>query len=242
LNKEKIINSHHFTNLKLFVIFSSNGECWQEKYFYFCHLNKHPFKNVIKIKTMIKLSAMALLLFGCVAQPKQGNSQSAELASDAISTTKNIYDFKVESLDAGTINFADFKGKKILIVNTASECGYTPQYKDLQALYEKFKDKLVIVGFPANNFGGQEPGTATEIKAFCEKNYGVSFPMAAKVSVKGSDMAPIYQWLTSKAANGVLDAEIGWNFNKFLIDEKGNMVAHFPSKVKPMDEAIISKL
>lgn len=185
---------------------------------------------------------MALLLFGCVAQPKQGNSQAAELASDVVSTTKNIYDFKVASLDDGTINFADFKGKKILIVNTASECGYTPQYKDLQALYEKFKDKLVIVGFPANNFGGQEPGSATEIKAFCEKNYGVSFPMAAKVSVKGSDMAPIYQWLTSKTANGVLDAEIGWNFNKFLIDENGKMVAHFPSKVKPMDEAIISKL
>lgn len=185
---------------------------------------------------------MALLLFGCVAQPKQGNSQAAELATDVVSNTKNIYDFKVASLDEGTINFADFKGKKILIVNTASECGYTPQYKDLQALYEKFKDKLVIVGFPANNFGGQEPGSATEIKAFCEKNYGVSFLMAAKVSVKGSDMAPIYQWLTSKAANGVLDAEIGWNFNKFLIDENGKMVAHFPSKVKPMDEAIISKL
>jgi len=101
---------------------------------------------------------------------------------------------------------------------------------------------VVIVGFPANNFGGQEPGTALEIKTFCEKNYGVTFPMAAKISVKGDDMAPIYKWLTSKAANGVLDAEIGWNFNKFLIDENGVMIDHFPSKVKPMSEEILSKL
>jgi glutathione peroxidase len=191
---------------------------------------------------MIKISSLALLLLGCVAQPKQGNSQAVEAATIDLSVSNKIYDFKVESLDKGTINFADFKGKKILIVNTASECGYTPQYKELQALYEKFKGKLVIVGFPANNFGGQEPGTAVEIKAFCEKNYGVTFPMAAKISVKGDDMAPIYKWLTSKAANGVLDAEIGWNFNKFLIDENGVMIEHFPSKVKPMSEEILSKL
>lgn len=191
---------------------------------------------------MIKISSLALLLLGCVAQPKQGNSQAVEAATIDLSVSNKIYDFKVESLDKGTINFADFKGKKILIVNTASECGYTPQYKELQALYEKFKGKVVIVGFPANNFGGQEPGTALEIKTFCEKNYGVTFPMAAKISVKGDDMAPIYKWLTSKAANGVLDAEIGWNFNKFLIDENGVMIDHFPSKVKPMSEEILSKL
>ncbi|MFZ4769140.1 MAG: glutathione peroxidase [Ferruginibacter sp.] len=191
---------------------------------------------------MIKISSLALLLLGCVAQPKQGNSQAVEASTIDLSVSNKIYDFKVESLDKGTINFADFKGKKILIVNTASECGYTPQYKELQALYEKFKGKVVIVGFPANNFGGQEPGTALEIKTFCEKNYGVTFPMAAKISVKGDDMAPIYKWLTSKAANGVLDAEIGWNFNKFLIDENGVMIDHFPSKVKPMSEEILSKL
>ncbi len=192
---------------------------------------------------MVKLSAIILLCIGCVAQPKEGNSQNSTNASSAqTAQAKSIYDFKIESLDGAPINFADFKGKKILIVNTASECGYTPQYKELQALYEKYQDKLVIVGFPANNFGGQEPGSATEIKAFCEKNYGVKFPMAAKVSVKGDDMAPIYKWLTSKSANGVLDAEIGWNFNKFLVDENGHMVAHLPSKVKPMDEAIVSKL
>src|SRR5215475_10835292 len=127
-------------------------------------------------------------------------------------TGGSIYDFKAPGLTGGTINFADFKGKKIMIVNTASMCGNTPQYADLEKLYEKYKDKLVIVGFPANNFGQQEPGSNSEIKEFCTKNYGVTFPMAAKVSVKGDDMADIYKWLTSKAENGVLDAEIKWNF------------------------------
>lgn len=154
----------------------------------------------------------------------------------------DIYSFKVPSLDGGTINFADFKGKKLLIVNTASKCGYTPQYKDLEALYEKYKDKLVIVGFPANNFGAQEPGTNSDIKTFCEKNYGVSFPMAEKISVEGDDMAPIYKWLTTKTENGVLDAKISWNFNKFLIDENGHLLEYFPSKVTPMSEVIVGKL
>ena len=153
-----------------------------------------------------------------------------------------IYNFKVEGLEGGTINFASFKGKKILIVNTASKCGYTPQYTELEELYEKYKDKLVVIGFPANNFGGQEPGTNAEIKEFCTGTYHVTFPMAAKVSVKGDDMAPLYQWLTSKEKNGVLDAEIKWNFGKFLLNEKGELVAYFPSKVKPMSEEITSKL
>ena len=113
--------------------------------------------------------------------------------------TKSIYDFKVESLNGGTIDFADFKGKKILIVNTASKCGNTPQYEDLETLYEKYKDKLVIVGFPANNFLAQEPGSNEDIKEFCKKNYGVTFPMAEKISVKGEDIAPIYKWLCNKA-------------------------------------------
>jgi glutathione peroxidase len=153
-----------------------------------------------------------------------------------------IYNFKVEGLEGGTINFASFKGRKILIVNTASKCGYTPQYTELEELYEKYKDKLVVIGFPANNFGGQEPGTNAEIKEFCTGTYHVTFPMAAKISVKGDDMAPLYQWLTSKEKNGVLDAEIKWNFNKFLLNEKGELIAYFPSKVKPMSEEITSKL
>jgi len=152
--------------------------------------------------------------------------------------TNSIFKFKVESLDGGTINFKQFKGKKILVVNTASKCGYTPQYEDLQKLYTQYSDKLVIVGFPANNFGGQEPGTNTEIKEFCKKNYGVTFPMAAKVSVKGDDIAPIFKWLTHKDENGVLDAEIKWNFTKFLLDENGVLITKFDSKVKPMSEEI----
>lgn len=155
---------------------------------------------------------------------------------------KGIYSFKVEALEGGKIDFSKFKGKKILIVNTASKCGYTPQYKGLEELHQKYKDKLVIVGFPANNFGGQEPGTNTEIKEFCTKNYGVSFTMAAKVSVKGEDMAPIYKWLCNKTKNGVMDAEIKWNFGKFLIDENGKLLNYFSSKVEPMSEEITSKL
>nr|WP_315032160.1 glutathione peroxidase [uncultured Chryseobacterium sp.] len=155
---------------------------------------------------------------------------------------KTIYDFKVESLDGKEINFADFKGKKILIVNTASECGFTPQYADLEKVYEQYKDKLVIVGFPANNFGGQEPGTNTEIGAFCQKNYGVTFPLAAKVSVKGDDTAPIFKYLTEQELNGVKNTTILWNFTKFLIDENGKLIDSFVSTTKPTDEAITKYL
>ena len=156
--------------------------------------------------------------------------------------TKSIYDFKVASLNGGIIDFADFKGKKILIVNTASKCGFTPQYEGLQALYEKYKDKLVIIGFPANNFFSQEPGNNENIEAFCKKNYGVTFPMAAKISVKGKDIAAIYKWLCNKSENGVMDAKVSWNFNKFLLDESGKLIAHFKSGVKPMSDALVSKL
>jgi glutathione peroxidase len=155
---------------------------------------------------------------------------------------KSIYDFKVDGLSGGTIDFSTFKGKKILVVNTASKCGFTPQYEYLQKLYEQYKDKLVIVGFPANNFGNQEPGTNDAIKAFCTKNYGVTFPMAAKVSVKGNDIAPIFKWLTNKAENGVLDAEIKWNFTKFLLDENGALIAKFDSNVSPMSDEIVKYL
>jgi glutathione peroxidase len=154
----------------------------------------------------------------------------------------SIHSFKVKSIDGGTIDFSKFKGKKILVVNTASKCGYTPQYEALQKVADQYKDKLVIVGFPANNFGAQEPGTDGEIVEFCKKNYGVTFPLASKVSVKGDDTAPIYKWLTNKAENGVLDATIAWNFNKFLLDENGKMIAYFPSKVTPDSEEITKYL
>lgn len=196
---------------------------------------------------MFRIFILTALLAGCNNHygTKVSDNAKAGVTVKDYSDTKDlnsIHQFKVESLTGGSINFADFKGKKILVVNTASKCGYTPQYKDLEALYQKEKGRLVIVGFPANNFGGQEPGTNSEIQEFCQKNYGVSFPMAAKISVKGDDMAPIYQWLTQKAKNGVLDAEVKWNFGKFLLDEQGKMMAYFPSKVTPLSEEILSKL
>ena len=155
---------------------------------------------------------------------------------------QSIHSFKVAGIDGKQINLAAYKGKKILIVNTASKCGYTPQYESLQKVYDQYKDKLVIIGFPCNQFGGQEPGTNAEIVEFCEKNYGVTFPLADKVDVKGTDQSSIYQWLTQKTKNGVLDATIGWNFNKFLLDENGKMLAYFPSNVKPDSDAILNYL
>jgi len=155
----------------------------------------------------------------------------------------NVHDFKVAGLDGKTIDLAKFKGKKMLIVNTASKCGYTPQYADLEKLYEQYKDKLVIVGFPANNFGQQEPGSSKEISEFCTKNYGVTFPMADKVDVVGDNTAPLFKYLTDEAKKlGVADPVIKWNFTKFLVDENGKLIAVFPSKIKPTDEQITKYL
>jgi glutathione peroxidase len=145
-------------------------------------------------------------------------------------------------IDGGKIDFSAFKGKKILVVNTASECGYTPQYKELQALYIAHQEHLVVVGVPANDFGGQEPGTNAEIGSFCQKNYGVTFPMAAKSVVTGENACSLYQWLTKKANNGVLDATITWNFNKFLLNEEGKLIKKMDSKVKPNDPEILDLL
>lgn len=154
----------------------------------------------------------------------------------------SFYDLKFTTIDGETINFSKYKGKKLLIVNTASECGYTPQYADLEKLNEEYGDKIVILGFPANNFGGQEPGSNTEIKGFCKKNYGVTFQLFEKSSVKGDDKNAVYQWLTDKNKNGWNDQEPTWNFCKYLINEKGELVKFFPSKVKPMDQDILSLL
>lgn len=154
----------------------------------------------------------------------------------------SIYDFKVDGLEGGIIDFSSYKGKKILIVNTASKCGNTPQYADLEKLYEKYKDKLVVIGFPANNFGQQEPGTSAEIKEFCKRNYGVTFPMAAKVSVKGDDIHPLYKYLTGEASKLGEENPVKWNFTKFLIDENGKLVKVFHHKVNPMSEEITKYL
>ena len=160
----------------------------------------------------------------------------------AVLTAGSIYDFKVPGLMGDEIDLSQYKGKKIMIVNTASKCGLTPQYEGLEALYKKYKDKLVIIGFPANNFNQQEPGTKEEIAEFCKKNYGVTFPMADKVSVKGDDIAPIYKYLEEEAAKKGLADPVKWNFGKFLLDENGNLIATFAPKTLPMSEEILKYL
>ncbi len=154
----------------------------------------------------------------------------------------SIHQFSLEGIGGERIEFASFKGKKLIVVNVASACGYTPQYQQLQELYEKFEDKLVIVGIPCNDFGGQEPGDNQQIKTFCSTRYGVSFPMAAKISIKGPDAHPLYQWLGSKALNGKMDTQVRWNFHKYLLDEKGVLVQSLPSAVEPFDEVILNWL
>jgi glutathione peroxidase len=160
----------------------------------------------------------------------------------ALPKKKSIYDFKVRSLDGGTIDFKNYRGKKILVVNTASKCGYTKQYEGLEKLYKANKDKLVIVGFPSDNFGGQEFAKDEEISQFCKARFGVTFPLTTKVDVKGENATPVFKYLCSKAENGVLDATIKWNFNKFLIDEKGNLLAYFESGITPDSEEIAKYL
>lgn len=153
---------------------------------------------------------------------------------------KSFYDFTMKDLDGKEVDFSSFKGKKIMVVNVASKCGYTPQYEALQKLYSENSDKLVILGFPANNFGGQEPGSSEEIKSFCSENYGVTFPMFEKVSVKGFDKHPIYRWLSDAEQNGWNNEEPSWNFCKYMIDEKGELIKFFPSKVDPLDQEILA--
>ena len=163
-------------------------------------------------------------------------------SSAAQGQVPDLLDVKINSLEGEPINLSEFKGKKILFVNVASKCGYTPQYTDLQKLHEKHGDKLVIIGTPCNQFGFQEPGSAEDIQIFCERNYGVEFLITEKIDVKGGGQHPLYQWLTQKANNGVEDSKVKWNFNKYLVDENGNYIAKYGSSVKPFDEQIVSKL
>jgi glutathione peroxidase len=153
-----------------------------------------------------------------------------------------FYEFQMKAIDGSTIDFSTFKGKKVLLVNVASKCGFTPQYEDLQKLHELYGNKVAVLGFPANNFGKQEPGSNEEIALFCSENYGVTFQMFEKISVKGEDKAPLYQWLTNEEYNGWNNEEPSWNFCKYLVNEKGELVAFYPSKVKPLSDDIISKL
>ena len=154
---------------------------------------------------------------------------------------QTIYQFKVKDIDGKTFDFATLKGKKIMIVNTASKCGLTPQYEQLESLYDKYKNKnFIIVGFPANDFMSQEPGSDKEIAQFCQLNYGVSFPMMSKISVKGKDMHPVYHFLTEKAKNGLEDNKVEWNFQKYLLDEKGQLVRVVSPRILPNDPSIIA--
>ena len=194
------------------------------------------------MKHYLILACSVMLLVSC-----QNNAQTKTVAVNTNTSTmttvtkqESIHQFKVIDLYGKEFDFSTLKGKKILIVNTASECGLTPQYKDLESIYSKYKDKnFVIVGFPANNFGGQEPWTNEEIKEFCSSKFGVTFMMMDKISVKGDDKAPLYKWLSDKDLNGWNDKEPTWNFCKYFINEKGELVKFFASSVKPMDEEIL---
>jgi glutathione peroxidase len=164
---------------------------------------------------------------------------SAAFAAFSTFAASNIYDFTLNSITGQPVPLAQYKGKVVMLVNVASKCGYTPQYKGLEALYKKYEAKgLVILGFPANNFMSQEPGTNAEIQTFCSRTYNVTFPMFSKISVKGDDQAPLYQFLTDKKANPATGGEIGWNFTKFLVDRNGKIVARFDSKVEPESEEV----
>ncbi|WP_294822546.1 glutathione peroxidase [uncultured Flavobacterium sp.] len=186
----------------------------------------------------ITLACGMLLFFSCKNQEQVKTDKATEKIKSMEKET--IYQYKVKDLTGKEFDFESLKGKKVMIVNTASKCGLTPQYKDLEALYKEYKDKgLVIVGFPANNFAAQEPGTNAEIAEFCEMNYGVTFPMMEKISVKGDDMAPIYHFLTEKDKNGLQDSEVEWNFQKYLVNEKGQLEKVIGPQTLPTDPQVI---
>ena len=179
---------------------------------------------------MVKLLLMLGTLFtGLFADKNEVASRPESFAP----AKQNLYDFKVQSLEGKEVNLAQYKGKKVIILNTASKCGFTPQYADWEKFYEANKEKVVVLGFPSNDFGGQEPGSEEEIGAFCQKNYGVSFPMFSKVVTKGDGQAPLYKWLTTKELNGWNDKVPTWNFCKYVVNEKGELTHFFASKVKP---------
>ena len=190
------------------------------------------------MKKIIVLACASLLLCGNLSQAQ--SKKANKIKSENPMSKQNIYQFKVEDLSGNEFDFASLKGKKIMIVNTASKCGLTPQYKDLETIYKEYQDKgFVIVGFPANNFAAQEPGTNEEIATFCQQNYGVSFPMMDKVSVKGDDMCALYQFLTQKSKNGLQDSEVAWNFQKYLINENGELEKVIAPKTLPTDASVI---
>src|SRR5690606_3390294 len=195
-------------------------------------------KNYLYMKTLLII--FAFIALGCNTATNKETPNEETLTIEDMLMEKSFYDFKVNDIDGNEIDFSQYKGKKVLVVNVASKCGYTPQYAELQKLNEQYGDKVAILGFPANNFGGQEPGTVEDIKQFCTENYGVTFQMFDKVSVKGVDKHPLYRWLSDKDLNGWNDKEPSWNFCKYFIDEKGELKKLLTSSVKPLDEEIIN--
>jgi glutathione peroxidase len=189
------------------------------------------------MKTLTLLLSIALLACG---NSLERPSDTAELHPSFDQTMESsFYNFKMKDINGKEVDFAEFKGKKLLLVNVASKCGYTKQYAQLQELYSEHGDDILILGFPANNFGGQEPGSNEEIKDFCSTEYGVTFPMFEKISVAGFDKHPLYRWLSDASQNGWNNEEPSWNFCKYFINEKGELVKFFPSKVTPLDEEIL---
>ncbi|MBN3519490.1 glutathione peroxidase [Algoriphagus lutimaris] len=194
------------------------------------------------MKKLVFLFAL-VTLFSCQKTLERPEVLQAGFFTSTSKTMEStFYDFKMKDLDGKEIDFSQYKGEKLLIVNVASKCGYTPQYAALQELNEKYGDKVQVLGFPANNFGGQEPGSNEEIRSFCSENYGVTFPVFEKISVKGFDKHPLYRWLSDEKMNGWNNQEPTWNFCKYLIDEKGELLKFFPSAVTPMDEEILTAI
>lgn len=190
------------------------------------------------MKTIYIVGLLVLALSSAAALSMRSRWQKP---SKPIGTNKmSFYDLTINSIDGKEMHMSDFKGKYVLCVNVASKCGYTPQYEDLEKLYEQYQGKLVIVGFPCNQFLGQEPGTSEEIVSFCQKNFGVTFPLTEKIDVKGKNQHGVYQWLTQKSLNGVADGNVKWNFHKFLVSPEGEWLAEFPSGVKPLDTELTS--
>ena len=189
------------------------------------------------MNTVLLISFLGL--FGC----NKGVQTASPLPAQTLTQASTFHALSALDIHGKTLSMQELKGKKVMVVNTASECGYTPQYQQLQELYEAYKDKgLVILGFPCNQFGGQEPGTEQQIESFCQKNYGVTFPLMSKVEVKGGGQHPVYRWLSSKDQNGVMDSSVKWNFHKYLVDENGNLVMSLESGVSPLDERVLAWL
>lgn len=185
---------------------------------------------------MMYLKSLFIMLTSLISGLFADKKETKERPSEGVVATRTLHDFKMKTLIGdGVIDFKQYKGKKVVLLNVASKCGYTPQYADWQAFHEKYGDKVVVLGFPANNFGGQEPGSDEDIATFCQKNYGVTFQMFDKIDVVGTQQHPLYKWLSTKALNGWNDKAPTWNFCKYVVNEKGELTNFFASGVKPND-------